>query len=37
MEKLKQSPAENLKNVTVKPIETTELDRVFDFISKCIL
>ena len=34
MEKLKQSPAELLKNVQVKPIEDLELNRVFNYIGK---
>ena len=34
MDKLKQSPAELLKQVQIKPIELECLDRVFDFLSK---
>ena len=34
MDKLKQSPAELLKDVSIKPIEKVCLDRVFDWISK---
>ena len=34
MEKLKQSPAEILKEVVIKPIEMECLDRVFAYLSK---
>lgn len=34
MEKLKQSPAELLKLVQIKPIEQECLDRVFNYLSK---
>jgi len=34
MEKLKQSPAELLKMVQIKPIEQECLDRVFSYLSK---
>ncbi len=34
MEKLKNSPAEILKEVIIKPIEQECLNRVFDYISK---
>jgi len=34
MDKLKQSPAEILKLVQIKPIEMECLDRVFNYISK---
>ena len=34
MEKLKQSPAELLKMVQIKPIEQECLDRVFTYLSK---
>ncbi len=33
MEKLKMSPAEILKGVTIKPIEQECLDRVFSYLS----
>ena len=36
MEKLKQSPAELLKQVQIKPIEQECLDRVFGYLSKSI-
>ena len=35
MDKLKQSPAELLKLVQIKPIEQECLDRVFNYLSKC--
>jgi hypothetical protein len=34
MDKLKQSPAEILKLVQIKPIEQECLDRVFNYLSK---
>jgi hypothetical protein len=34
MDKLKQSPAELLKGVQIKPIEQECLDRVFNYLSK---
>lgn len=34
MDKLKQSPAELLKLVQIKPIEQECLDRVFAYLSK---
>ena len=34
MDKLKQSPAELLKLVQIKPIEQECLDRVFNYLSK---
>ena len=38
MDKLKQSPAELLKSVFIKPIEQECLDRVFNYLSKdCLL
>ena len=37
MEKLKQSPWEQLKKVEIKPIEQECLDRVFNKLSKCRL
>lgn len=36
MDKLKQSPAELLKKVQIKPIEQECLDRVFNYLSKTI-
>jgi len=36
MEKLKQSPAEILKEVVIKPIEMECLDRVFAYLSKLV-
>jgi hypothetical protein len=37
MDKLKQSPAEILKGVTIKPIEQECLDRVFNYLGKRII
>ena len=37
MEKLKMSPAEILKGVTIKPIEQECLDRVFSYLSKLLI
>ena len=34
MDKLKQSPAETLKTVQIKPIEQECLDRVFTYLGK---
>ena len=34
MDKLKQSPAELLKLVQIKPIEQECLDRVYNYLSK---
>ena len=34
MEKLKMSPAEQLKTVIIKPIEQDRLDQVFQYLSK---
>lgn len=36
MDKLKQSPAELLKLVQIKPIEQECLDRVYNYLSKYI-
>ena len=36
MDKLKQSPAELLKAVQIKPIEQECLDRVFNYLSKLL-
>ena len=37
MDKLKQSPAEVLKLVQIKPIEQECLDRVFFYLSKLLV
>lgn len=37
MDKLKQSPAEILKLVQIKPIEQECLDRVFNYLGKSLI